>query len=58
MPLKQPAERERLHTRAIEINGYRRADGRYDIEAHLTDSKSFGQCGVIPTTVRKVRRKW
>lgn len=43
MPLSQPAERERLHTRAIEINGYRRADGRYDIEAHLTDVKSYGQ---------------
>ena len=43
MPLSQPAERERLHTRAIEINGYRRADGCYDIEAHLTDTKSFGQ---------------
>ncbi|HEX3573041.1 MAG TPA: DUF2889 domain-containing protein [Rhodopila sp.] len=43
MPLSQPAERERLHTRAIEINGYRRADGNYDIEAHLTDVKSFGQ---------------
>jgi len=43
MPLSQPAERELLHTRAIEINGYRRADGRYDIEAHLTDVKSFGQ---------------
>jgi hypothetical protein len=43
MPLSQPAERERLHTRSIEINGYHRADGLYDIEAHLTDSKSFGQ---------------
>jgi hypothetical protein len=43
MPLSQPAERERLHTRAIEINGYRRTDGAYDIEAHLTDRKSFGQ---------------
>jgi hypothetical protein len=43
MPLSQPAERERLHTRAIEINGYRRTDGNYDIEAHLTDRKSFGQ---------------
>jgi hypothetical protein len=43
MPLSEPAERERLHTRAIEINGYRRADGRYDIEAHLTDVKSYGQ---------------
>jgi hypothetical protein len=43
MPLSQPADRERLHTRSIEINGYRRADGLYDIEAHLTDRKSFGQ---------------
>ncbi|MEA2742946.1 MAG: hypothetical protein QOG25_1317 [Acetobacteraceae bacterium] len=43
MPLTEPAERERLHTRAIKINGYRRTDGRYDIEAHLTDCKSFGQ---------------
>ncbi|MDR3532234.1 MAG: DUF2889 domain-containing protein [Rhodopila sp.] len=43
MPLSQPAERERLHTRAIEINGYRRNDGLFDIEAHLTDRKSFGQ---------------
>jgi hypothetical protein len=43
MPLSQPVERERLHTRAIEINGYRRTDGAYDIEAHLTDRKSFDQ---------------
>jgi hypothetical protein len=43
MPLSQPGERERLHTRSIEINGYRRADGLYDIEAHLTDVKSYGQ---------------
>ncbi len=43
MPLSPPAERERLHTRAIEIAGYRRQDGLYDIEAHLTDRKSFGQ---------------
>jgi hypothetical protein len=43
MPLSQPADRERLHTRAIEINGFRRSDGCYDIEAHLTDCKTFGQ---------------
>ena len=43
MPLSPPADRERLHTRAIEINGYARADGRFDIEAHLTDCKSYGQ---------------
>jgi hypothetical protein len=43
MPLTPPPPREAIHTRAIEINGYRRADGCYDIEAHLTDVKSFGQ---------------
>ena len=43
MPLSQSTNRERLHTRAIEINGYRRTDGRYDLEAHLIDRKSFGQ---------------
>lgn len=43
MPLSQPADRERQHTRSIEINGYRRSDGMFDIEAHLTDCKSFGQ---------------
>jgi hypothetical protein len=42
MPLSQPLERELLHSRDIEIRGYRRADGLYDIEAQLTDSKSQG----------------
>ena len=43
MPLPPPQPREAIHTRAIEINGYRRGDGLYDIEAHLTDTKTFGQ---------------
>lgn len=43
MPLSAPVARERVHKRAIEINGYRRSDGLYDIEAQLTDSKAFGQ---------------
>lgn len=43
MPLSPPVPRERLHTRRIEIQGYRRADGLYDIEAHLTDTKPMGQ---------------
>lgn len=43
MPLSAPAAREKQHTRSIEINGYRRDDGLYDIEAQLTDVKSFGQ---------------
>ena len=42
MPLSPPAERELLHSRDIELRGYRRADGLYDIEARLTDAKSYG----------------
>ncbi|MBM3570910.1 MAG: DUF2889 domain-containing protein [Alphaproteobacteria bacterium] len=42
MPLSSPAPRERMHTRRIEINGYLRADGMWDIEARLVDEKSYG----------------
>jgi len=42
MPLSEPAARELLHARDIEIRGYRRGDGLYDIEAQLTDTKSYG----------------
>ena len=42
MPLSQPAAREVLHTRDIQIRGYRRGDGLYDIEAQLSDAKSYG----------------
>src|SRR4051812_38515425 len=31
--------REPLHRRTIEINGYKREDGLYDIEGHLVDTK-------------------
>jgi hypothetical protein len=31
--------RELLHTRAVEIRGYRREDGLYDVEGHLVDTK-------------------
>lgn len=42
MPLSPPAERELLHSRDIVLRGYYRPDGLYDIEAQLTDSKSYG----------------
>jgi hypothetical protein len=42
MPLSPPQERELLHSRDIVLRGYRRTDGLYDIEAQLTDSKSYG----------------
>ena len=41
MPLSEPAPRERMHCRDIRIEGYRRGDGLWDIEAHMTDSKSY-----------------
>jgi hypothetical protein len=31
-----------MHTRRIELNGYQRADGLFDIDAHLTDTKAAG----------------
>ena len=43
MPLSAPVAREKQHTRTIVIDGYKRADGMFDIEAHLTDVKSIGQ---------------
>lgn len=42
MPLPEPtADREPLHRRSIEIHGYKRADGLFDIEGHLVDTKSY-----------------
>jgi hypothetical protein len=38
-PDDAPAGREPLHTRSIEIRGYKRADGLYDIEGRLVDTK-------------------
>ena len=42
MPLSDPVEREPLHLRDIQLRGYRRADGLYDVEASLTDTKTYG----------------
>ena len=41
MPLPvTDVERELRHTRRVRYEGYKRADGLWDIEAHLTDVKS------------------
>ncbi len=42
MPLSPPVQREHIHTRVVECRGYRRADGLWDIEGHLRDTKSYG----------------
>lgn len=39
MPLPPPAQREPLHTRSIVCEGFRRADGLFDLEARLVDTK-------------------
>jgi hypothetical protein len=41
MPLPvTEVERELTHTRRVRFEGYKRADGLWDIEAHLTDVKN------------------
>ena len=40
MPLTPPVQRERLHTRSVVGDGYRRSDGMFDLEARLVDTKS------------------
>ncbi len=39
MPLSTPVPRELRHTRAIEVNAYKRVDGLWDLDARLTDVK-------------------
>jgi hypothetical protein len=41
MPLSKPVQRELLHQRDIQVRGYERADGLYDIEGRLTDTKPY-----------------
>lgn len=41
MPLPAPAAREALHKREVVCRGYRRADGLWDIEGHLVDTKDY-----------------
>lgn len=41
MPLPAPQARTHLHTRAVVYRGYQREDGLWDIEAELTDTKTY-----------------
>jgi hypothetical protein len=41
MPLSEPAPREHMHLRDIQVWGYHRADGLFDIEGRLTDTKPY-----------------
>jgi hypothetical protein len=41
MPLSPPVNRTHIHTRSIRFTGYEREDGLFDIEAHMTDTKTY-----------------
>lgn len=41
MPLSPPKARRHLHTRTIDLTGYYRDDGLFDIEAHIVDRKTY-----------------
>lgn len=41
MPLPEPSPRRHAHTRAIDYKGFEREDGLWDIEAHMTDTKTY-----------------
>lgn len=42
MPLPSPQPRRHLHTRRTEFQGFLREDGLWDIEGHLSDTKTYG----------------
>lgn len=42
MPLSSAVAREPIHTRHVECQGFRRGDGLWDIEGHITDVKTYG----------------
>ncbi|MDC0111716.1 DUF2889 domain-containing protein [Emcibacteraceae bacterium] len=41
MPLSKSQPRKLIHTRSIKLKGFNRDDGLWDIEAHMTDIKSY-----------------
>ena len=41
-PLPEAADREHVHTRDVICRGFRRADGLWDIEGTLVDTKTYG----------------
>src|SRR5688572_21844391 len=40
-PFADTAPRTHVHTRSVEYRGYRRDDGLWDIEAEMTDAKTY-----------------
>lgn len=59
-PLPPAQARERLHVRTIEIDGFKREDGLWDIEGHLTDVKDydFGHVTALHPAGKPVHDMW
>ncbi len=53
MGLPNPAQRDLVHNRKINCNGYIRADGNFDIEAELLDNKNYDFPSETHGTVQK-----
>jgi hypothetical protein len=61
MPLPEPKRpREPLHRRSIEIRGYRRDDGCFDVEGHLVDTKDndFKLAAGVRPAGRPIHEMW
>ena len=41
MPLSRPASRNHIHTRDVHCRGFHRADGLWDLEATMVDTKTY-----------------
>ena len=50
MPLPASIEREELHQRQVTMRAYHRADGLFDVEARLVDTKTVSFIGPLSTT--------
>jgi len=52
MPLPPSIPRDELHLRSIELRGFRRSDGLYDVEARMVDTKvheiTLGDGRIVP----------
>ena len=51
MPLPDSGPREAMHHRAIDMQGYRRADGWFEIEGRIDSCHAFARDGVLVARV-------
>jgi len=52
MSLSRPAPRKLLHMRKVDLRGYLREDGQLEVEAHMTDEKTFSFANIDRDGIR------